>query len=62
MDWKKNIENGYRAYLSETIVEYYTFIFSLIFEYRTLDLIVDCKVYRMLWVKYITDEAFDALR
>lgn len=58
----KNMSNGYRSAISEIIVECYTFIFPLIFEYRCLDLILDFKVYRMLWAKCITDDAFNALR
>lgn len=56
------MSSGYRSAISEIIVECYTFIFSLIFEYRCLDLILDFKVYRMLWAKCITDDAFNALR
>lgn len=53
---------GYRGALSEIIVESYTFIFPLILEYRCLDLILDLKLYRMLWAKCITDDSFFQLR
>lgn len=55
IEWKKKLVNGYRQTISENIVEYYTFIFAIIFEFRNLDLILDFKLYRMFWAKCITD-------
>ena len=60
--WRQQKESGYKAAISQSIVEYYTFIFPLIFEYRHQDLIIDFKTHRMLWANLITDEAFDQLR
>lgn len=61
-DAKRHSASSFRPNISEAIVEYYSFIFSHIFEYRAHELIVDLKVYRLLWIHSLTDEAFAALR
>jgi hypothetical protein len=61
-DTKRHSTPSFRPHISEAIVEYYSFIFSHIFEYRAHELIVDLKVYRLLWIHNLTDDAFIALR
>ena len=55
MDWKKHKLAYYRQAVGNIVVESYTLIFSLIFEYRAHDLIIDCKTYRLIWIPFLPE-------
>lgn len=59
---KKSQYRPYSEYISSGLIDCYTYVFSLIFQYNLLEVALDWKVYRMLWAKSINDVTFDSLR
>ncbi len=59
---KKSQYGPYSEYISSGLIDCYTYVFSLIFQYNLLEVALDWKVYRMLWAKSINDTTFDSLR